>query len=214
MPADLKEYIQIFESSGVNELIEDQPVLKRRVEELLAPVFEQNEDLLFMSNLEKEFESLDQGTLRSFEKLLCLALSTCDTNGSKQFLNSVSFFLPKGSKFYDLYKITQRIFSGIQLNNLEDRLNALLDEMIVFETQHGNDDQKMKHLLINLLLALIDLINRTTDPSDLMARRQFIIEWGMRKITTEPLTQGQGIIMRSFGGQVDLNVVYPKLLAS
>ena len=52
MPADLKEYIQIFESSGVNELIEDQPVLKRRVEELLAPVFEQNEDLLFMSNLE------------------------------------------------------------------------------------------------------------------------------------------------------------------
>jgi hypothetical protein len=214
MPADLKEYIQIFENSKAFELGGSQTFLKRSVEEFLAPVFEHNEDLLFMANLENDFLELDQEHLRSFEKLLCLAISTCDTNGSKKFLNSVSFILPKGSKFYDLYKITQRIFSGIQLNNLEDRLKALMDKMIVFETEHGDDDPEMKSLLINLLLALIDLINRTTDSSDLMARRQLIIELVMSKITTEPLTHGQGIIMRSFGGQVDVNLVYPKLLTS
>ena len=215
MPTDLHEFIALFDGSQAKELLTNEVSSKRHVESVLAPVFDEFEDLLFMEHLQRDLQEMNFEQRVSMNQLLCLAFSTYDTRGSKQFLNTVSFLFERGSLVYELHSMANRVFSGLQKDNLGLKLNGFLEDMVNILKEHGEGDQALRSLLINVMISLFDLIKRTADHEQAHVMDKFLIEWVVLNMTKEPILSGQALLINALSpAEKNIKVVYPTLLAS
>jgi hypothetical protein len=215
MPNELKDLMSLFEGVRSDAPLLNEIANKKDVETILLPVFSEFEDLLFIQDFERELKDFSSAQKKSFNQLLCLTFSTCGTRDSKQFLINISYLFARGTLVYDLNKMVNRVFSGLQKDNLDSKLQVLLEDMVLIIKEYDAENSSLKDILINILVSLIDLIKRTTDNDQMHVIDKFLIEWVVKNIEQEPLKSGHGILMQALSdSEKKIKVVYPTLFTS